>query len=149
MSLYKNVLCGLNIEDDNSTDSMMEIVSVALALAGQNRNQLHIAHVCDPPVTGYGEGIGHHHPMTEARVRQNIYPRLKQILDSHQLPARQGHIIFGSTTAAMHQLARDLGCDLIVIGHHQRSILSRLLGSTTHNILQEAPCDILTVSVIG
>lgn len=149
MSPFKKVLCGLDLDDDNLARNAPQIIAVALAMAGDDPCRLHLTHVCDPPVTGYGEGTGNHHQMTEARIRQHTFPRLKQLLESHHLPAGQGHIIFGPMTDAIHQLAQDLGCDLIVIGNINRSILSKLLGSRTNNILQDAPCDVLTVNIHG
>lgn len=149
MNPYKKVLCGLDLNNDNVDDSAGQMIKVALTLTADEAGEIHLAHVCDPPVTGYGEGTGHHHQMTQAQMRQDTYPHLKQMLATHNLPVCQGHIIFGPTTDAMHQLARELDCDLIIIGNHNRSILSRLLGSTTNHILQGAPCDVLTVNVAG
>lgn len=149
MNPYKKVLCGLDFNDDNVHHNVGQIMKVAMALTSNEPDHIHLAHVCDSPVTGYGEGISHHHSVTEAKIRQNTYPYLKHMLEIHHLPASQGHIIFGPTTDAMHQLARELNCELIIIGKHNRSILSRLLGSTTNHILQGAPCDVLTVNLGG
>lgn len=147
MSCYKIVLCGVDLNDERLMENVERIIAAALPLAGNDSSSLHIAHVCDTPVTGYGESTGHHHQMTEAQIRQQYYPLLRPILEHHHLAPCHGHIIFGPTTEAMHRLAGELSCDLIVIGNHNRSILSRLLGSTTNHILQGAPCDVLTVDI--
>lgn len=147
MSVYKIVLCGIDLNDEQLVEHVERIVGAALPLVDHDPARIHLAHVCDPPVTGYGESTGHHHQMTEAQIRQQNYPLLRQILERHLLQPCQGHIIFGSTTEAVHQLAEELGCDLLVIGNRGRSILSRLLGSTTDHILKGAPCDVLTVNI--
>jgi nucleotide-binding universal stress UspA family protein len=53
---------------------------------------------------------------------------------------------YGSTAREICEQARDLGTDLIVLGTHGRSGLSRaLLGSVAERVVRRAPCPVLTV----
>ncbi len=52
-----------------------------------------------------------------------------------------------STKEGIIRAAKDLKADLIVIGAHTRHGLSLLLGSTANAILNDAPCDVLTIKL--
>lgn len=52
-----------------------------------------------------------------------------------------------STKEGIIRAATDLNVDLIVIGAHTRHGLSLLLGSTAKAILNDAPCDVLTIKL--
>jgi universal stress protein A len=45
----------------------------------------------------------------------------------------------------IHRLARELRCDLVVVGSHGRHGLALLLGSTANDVLHGAQCDVLAV----
>jgi len=44
-------------------------------------------------------------------------------------------------------MAKEQGCDLIVVGSHGRHGLALLLGSTSNDLLHGAPCDTLAVAL--
>ncbi|PWD86867.1 universal stress protein [Ignatzschineria cameli] len=52
-----------------------------------------------------------------------------------------------STKEGILRAAEELKADLLVIGSHTRSGLGVLLGSTSGSIINDSPCDILTVKV--
>jgi universal stress protein A len=52
----------------------------------------------------------------------------------------------GDPVSEIVRLAGELGCDLVVMGMHGRTGLSRLLvGSVTEEVLRAAPCPVVTV----
>src|SRR5678816_1037870 len=52
----------------------------------------------------------------------------------------------GDARDTINQTAKELGCDLIVMGTHGRRGLSRaLLGSVAETVVRSAPCPVLTV----
>jgi nucleotide-binding universal stress UspA family protein len=56
----------------------------------------------------------------------------------------------GTPFVEIVRYARDLNCDLIVIGTHGRSGLAHvLLGSTAEKVVRKAPCPVLTVRPEG
>jgi nucleotide-binding universal stress UspA family protein len=53
-------------------------------------------------------------------------------------------LVWGDPVKEIHAAARDLGADLIVIGHRRRGTFSRLWkGSIGAAIIADAPCDVL------
>ena len=56
-------------------------------------------------------------------------------------------LIYGGATEEILRVAGEIRCDLIVMGTHGRSGLSRLLmGSVAEGVLRRAHCPVLTVS---
>ena len=53
----------------------------------------------------------------------------------------------GATRGEVIRAAEEEGCDLIVVGSHERHGLALLLGSTANAILHHAPCDVLAVRI--
>jgi universal stress protein A len=52
----------------------------------------------------------------------------------------------GNPAAVILQVAREKKCDLIVMGTHGRTALSRvLMGSVAEEVVRKAPCLVLTV----
>jgi universal stress protein F len=54
-------------------------------------------------------------------------------------------IAIGSPWQSICDAARDLACDLIVIGSHGYSGLDRLLGTTAAKVINHASCSVLVV----
>jgi nucleotide-binding universal stress UspA family protein len=54
------------------------------------------------------------------------------------------HILPGHPSTVIPELARELGCDLIVTGFHGHSAIhDRIFGSTTHGIISHSECSVL------
>jgi universal stress protein A len=147
VSRYQKILCCLDLDEDKVDTSSAQILEAALALTDEDSGRLHVVHICEHPITGYGEATGSNLQVTEAQIRQHTYPRLKSILQRHLIPVSQGQIAFGQPSTVIHQLASELSCDLIIVGGHEKSVRDRLLGSTSRSVLQGAPCDVLAVKI--
>jgi nucleotide-binding universal stress UspA family protein len=117
-------------------------VGMATSLARDSGAKLLIVHVEEPP-TAYGGGelyYGIPEPVTEdlRKMLTKVVPTDPQVPFEHRL-------ITGEPAEAVVRLAKDEGVDLIVMGTHGRSGISRLLmGSVAEAIVRRAPCPVLT-----
>jgi nucleotide-binding universal stress UspA family protein len=122
-------------------------LSLATILARDTGATLIIVHVEEPPVA-YGGGemyYGVPEPAYEEieRMLREITPPDKNIAFEHRM-------ITGDPASAIVRLAEEEHVDLIVMGTHGRTGLSRLLmGSVAEAIVRRAPCPVLTFKHSG
>jgi len=138
MNRYHSLLCAVNLNEGSQT-----VVEAAAQLA--SRENIHLLHVCEHPITGYGESIGSNHRVTEAQIKQHAFPQLSALAELASIDAGNTEILFGEPVEMIRQAANHHHCDLIVIGSHGRQGLQRLLGSTASSMLHGTPCDVLTI----
>jgi universal stress protein A len=75
--------------------------------------------------------------------------RLERLIAKYpSLKKDQSHLTYGQPRQEIHHLAKEQGCDLIVVGSHGRHGLALLLGSTANDVLHGAPCDVLAVKLV-
>lgn len=114
---------------------------VACALARDHAGSLVLLYVVPPPMS-YGETLARQPPDSFYRQMWNKIHELETpagIRVEHRLED-------GDPTRMILEVARDTNCDLIVMGTHGRTGLSRLLmGSVAEKVLRRAPCPVLTV----
>ncbi len=115
---------------------------LACAVARDYGARLLVLHVSTPFVA-YGEGMVTTPPpdYTETlRVRlQKIRSGDPKVLIEHKL-------VEGDPAADILRVAREAGCDLIILGTHGRTGLGRLLmGSVAEVVVRRAHCPVLTV----
>jgi nucleotide-binding universal stress UspA family protein len=115
---------------------------VACALARDYGAPLLVLHVCSPFVI-YGSSVAvevtpSHLDACLARLRQ---------METHDPRVRIEHrLVEGDAGTEILRVARENGCDLIVMGTHGRTGLGRLLmGSVAEEVVRKAPCSVLTV----
>jgi nucleotide-binding universal stress UspA family protein len=117
-------------------------LGLATSLARDSGATLLIVHVEEPP-TAYGGGelyYGMPEPVTED-LRKML---LKVVPTDPDVPAEH-RLVTGEPASALVKLAKDEAVDLIVMGTHGRSGLSRLLmGSVAEAVVRRAPCPVLT-----
>ena len=117
-------------------------LEMATALARDAGATLVIVHVEEPP-TAYGGGefyYGIAEPVTAdlRRMLAEVKPTDPQVPYQHRL-------ITGEPASAIARLAEDENVDMIVMGTHGRSGLSRLLmGSVAEAVVRRAKCPVLT-----
>jgi nucleotide-binding universal stress UspA family protein len=115
---------------------------LACALARDRGAPLLVLHVCSPFVI-YGSSVAvevppSHLEACRARLRQ-LDPHDPRVLIEHRL-------VEGDAGTEILRVARETGCDLIVMGTHGRTGLGRLLmGSVAEVVVRKAPCPVLTV----
>jgi len=117
-------------------------LAMATALARDSGATLIIAHVEEPPVA-YGGGemyYGTPEPALEEiqRMLQEVKPQDLGVKFEHRL-------IAGDPAGAICRLAEELDVDLIIMGTHGRTGLSRLvMGSVAEAVVRRATCPVLT-----
>jgi nucleotide-binding universal stress UspA family protein len=117
-------------------------LAMATALARDTGATLVIAHVEEPPVA-YGGGelyYGIPNPATE-----DLRNMLHEIKPSDSSVPCEYRLITGDPATAVVRLAEEEEVDIIVMGTHGRTGLSRLLmGSVAEAVVRRAKCPVLT-----
>lgn len=130
----------------------------ALLFAAQLRDEqgglLSILHVIDSPYVPYVRAFGHERDAREAldQLRDDQLAELHQFVDKalgEFTGSREAHtlaVVFGDPPSTIATQAQTLLAQLIIVGAHGRTDLSRyLLGSTAEKLVTTAGCDILVV----
>lgn len=115
----------------------------AVSLARDYGATLTVLHVAEPPVVGYGEGPV---PFDPVQHKEALRQRLHQ-LQAHDPQVKvDWDLVEGHPTTEILRMADEIPCQVIVLGTHGRTGLSRvLLGSVAEQVLRGARCLVLTV----
>ena len=121
----------------------------AKIMAEQWQAKLELLHVVDIPVYPVLEDVavmGMPSLWDEDLAKMLLETSEKRL---HEI-AKQYHIadfmtISGSPSDEIITMAKVNKMDLIVMGFHGLSGFKRLIGSTTHSVINDAPCDVLAV----
>ncbi len=115
---------------------------LATALARDCGATLIIVHVEEPPIA-YGGGemyYGVPEPASEDLQRM-----LEQVVPTDRAVPYEHRLVTGDPASAVAQLAAEENADMIVMGTHGRTGLTRLLmGSVAEAVVRRAPCPVLT-----
>jgi nucleotide-binding universal stress UspA family protein len=118
-------------------------LQLAVSLARDSGATLLIVHVEEPPVA-YGGGemyYGMPEPATE-----DLQQMLRAVVPSDPEVAFEHRLITGDPATTIVRFAEEQGVDLIVMGTHGRTGLTRLLmGSVAEVIVRKASCPVLTL----
>jgi nucleotide-binding universal stress UspA family protein len=115
---------------------------LACALARDHNAPLIVLQV-QPPFVAYGDGlVGVPPPDCTDELRARL-----RDLDPHDPKVvLERRLIEGEPSTEILRVAREAGCDLIVMGTHGWTGLRRLLmGSVAEDVVRKAPCPVLTV----
>jgi nucleotide-binding universal stress UspA family protein len=116
---------------------------LAVALARDYGATLTIAHVVPVPMVAYTMGELAALPDSNIEEARQL---LEQIRPSDPNIHVDHRIAEGDPAREILDLAKKGHCDLIVMGTHGRSGLSRLMaGSVAEEVMRHAPCPVLTV----
>jgi universal stress protein A len=120
-----------------------EALRWATALARDSGAKLIIVHVEEPPMA-YGGGemyLG-----AEQGDREELRKSLVQVVPADSKVAFEHKLLVGDPATAIVEAADQENADLIVIGTHGRTGLTRLLmGSVAEAVVRRAKCPVLTV----
>jgi nucleotide-binding universal stress UspA family protein len=138
---FHAVLCPTDFSDASAA-----AVAVAAGLADESRATLHLVHVVDWP---FGHTVG---PDPVTTLRESLVAQAAQDLQPllpprpRGTPAAEALVLAGHPAAQIVAAARARSADLIVMGVSGRGVVGlTVLGSTTHRVLREACCPVLTV----
>lgn len=116
-------------------------LAYASTLAKESGAELHLVYVYEETIA-YTEGLGSYVPPADLEPDKE---RLKNTLPTKDVPCRHEFIV-GHPADALVDYAKDKNIDLIVMGTHGRTGLSRLLmGSVAEAVVRRAPCPVLTM----
>ncbi|MGC4231887.1 MAG: universal stress protein [Niabella sp.] len=136
------------------------VLNKAAEMAHKLNAELHLVHVI-PPIGTY-TGVNVMDPL--GALEPAILPNEMELIDAHkksaeeqlnklveQLPVKPVaiNILLGSVEEEVVNYAQETDAEMIVVGTHQRSGLSRLLsGETSVRILHEAQIPILVIPTV-
>ena len=123
------------------------VLPQAEALAKQKSASLLILHVEEPPLA-YGGGelyYGLPEPNSE-----RILKMLDNVRPSDQTVAFTHRLAMGDPAGEIVRIAAEEGVEMIVLGTHGRSGLTRMLmGSVAESVVRRAPCPVLVYRAVA
>lgn len=130
------------------SDPSRSALEMACALARDFGAELVVCHVAPPPVIAAGDGLVVELPSGE--TDEQVAARLERVEpDAPGVPVMR-RPLRGDPVSEIVRLADELDADLIVLGTHGRSGLSRLLlGSVAEGVMRKAPCPVVTVKAVA
>ena len=142
MGVYNTILLAVDLSDEAE-----EVAARASSLATAHNAKLHVAHVIEPLSFAYGGDNPIDFSTIQEEIQKQAENQLRTMCDRLSIPAAQLHLVMGRPENEIHNLAKSLPADLIVVGSHGRHGLALLLGSTANGVLHGASCDVLAVRV--
>jgi nucleotide-binding universal stress UspA family protein len=135
--------CDLSAASDNALER-------AIAIAALHRAKLVLVHAqsTEAPVAEVDNAVLHQIGEVSAAIRAEAALRLASKLAEIQALGLQAAVIsrIGAPDEVLASAAHDEATDLIVVGTHGHSGVSRfLLGSVANTTIRRAPCDVLVV----
>ncbi len=116
---------------------------VACSLARSQNARVVVLHVCPPVVFNFGEGAA---TTTLQQEKEKLRERLLRIQPLYPDVYLEHRLEEGGPAEEILRVAKQISCDLIVMGTHGRQGLHRvLMGSVAEQVLREAPCPTLAV----
>src|SRR5262245_54736671 len=126
--------------DFSHTDEL--VMRLASTLARDTGAGLLIVHVEEPPLA-YG-GCEMYYGIPDP-AKPDLHEMLERVKPADPQLAFEHRMVIGEPAAAIVELAKEENADLIVMGTHGRTGLSRvLMGSTAEAVVRRAPCPVLT-----
>ena len=142
MGEYKHILIGVDL-----TVESREVSRRAGALKVAFNAKLSCVHVIEPLSLAYGGDIPMDLSTIQEQIQDTAKNHLAEFASSLDIADEDRHLIFGRPETEIHNLAKEIYSDLIVVGSHGRHGLALLLGSTANGVLHGATCDVLAVRV--
>lgn len=141
-SLFANVLCAI----DHSPSSLRAL-RLATALASESNARLTLVNVVEkatsePALAGGFTGADHESLLVSA-ARTHLHKLLPSEPDARA--AARDLVLTGKPYRAILHLAQEQRTDVIVVGAHGGLVSLLGVGSTTHHIVREATCPVISV----
>jgi len=139
--LPKNIL----VPTDLSVEAGLAI-DYACELARELHAKVHLLNVVGLPAIGVPElGVAMSATVMDSMIHDN-HEALDKIADAHRGEIGQVLLKTGEARDVINATAKELDADLIVMGTHGRTGISRaLLGSIAETVVRTAPCPVLTI----
>lgn len=144
-ALYKTILCPLDFSGGST-----RALDYALSLAQEADARLILLHVIESLLGESGAAEMGHLSVAEFHryLEEDAVAQLKSIVpeQARAWSAPEERVTRDRAYREILRIAKDEGVQLIVMGVQGKGALNRLLfGSTTHHVIREAVCPVLTV----
>lgn len=146
---YKTILVAIDASDEAD-----QVLEAALAMAARGSSRIRVVTVVPPVMSGVsgldGASFSATWPLQELEqaATREITDNVRERTARFGVPPGQVDVLVGRPATEIHDHARRIEADLIVIGSHGRHAVSRLmLGSTANGVVHGARCDVLTVRI--
>ena len=144
-ALFKTILCPLDF-----SDSSLQAAEYALSLAKEADARLILLHVIDSFFEEPPDSADAHFDSDAYRkfLEERAMARLRAVVpeDARTWCKPEERIVYGKAHREILRVAAEVGAEAILMGVHGRGVIDRMLfGSTTHNVIRQAPCPVLTL----
>ena len=146
MAVYQHILIAIDF-----SESSVKALKKAQKLAIEFHAKIELVHVVDIPIYPVLEdaavmGMPGIWDSEQAEQLMSLSEeKLKKWADEYQI--KDYKILEGAPNSEITALAKVNKADLIIMGFHGLSGLRRLIGSTTHSVINNAPCDVLAIKL--
>jgi universal stress protein A len=124
-------------------------VKQAIELAKKSDAELLVTHAYQPPGVAQAESFSPGiYDEWDRAMRSYADDQLRPIVEEakRQGVRARGLLVAGAPYDAINEAAREKGADLVVMGTHGRTGVSRFfLGSVASRVISTAPCPVLTI----
>jgi nucleotide-binding universal stress UspA family protein len=140
----KNILVAVDLDD-----SAQLLVEKAAEQAEKFGSKVWVLHVADPEPDFVGNKVGPQY-IRDLRVKELIHEhqlvrKYTDYLKTKNIDA-DGLLIAGATVQLILEEIEKLNIDLVVIGHHQHSLMYQIFTGTTHSaIVKKSKVPVLIV----
>jgi nucleotide-binding universal stress UspA family protein len=136
--MYRTILVGLD-----GSEREPGVFRAATELARAIGAQVHVCRAVAIPV-GLPDAVWSM-PMAQldAELVADAERAIGQRVASSPVPIHRAHIRMGHAAEVLHDVAIEIGADLVVIGAHGYGVLERLIGTTASKIVHRMPCAVL------
>ncbi len=142
MATYQHILLAIDLTDDAA-----DVVDRGVSLSQAYGAKLSIVHVIEPISFTYGGDIPLDFSGVQEEIQKQATAQLAALAGPLGIEEKSQHIVLGRPESEIHNLAQEIGADLIVVGSHGRHGLALIFGSTANGVLHGAGCDVLAVRV--
>jgi universal stress protein A len=133
------------------TDEAVQVLEIALGVAGEHGARLSVCTVVKPLTHVYGglDMMAYTHASVnfEQEAANQARAQVQAMAGRLGIAASDVHVYVGSPAIQLVEAAASMDIDLIVVGSHGKHGLGLLLGSTANGVLHRAHCDVLTVRI--
>lgn len=144
MANYQHIVLAVDLSEEAS-----HVAEKAQTLAGLYDAELSIVHVIEPVSFTYGGDIPLDFSGIQEEIRKQAQEQLNKLAQRLEIDEERQHLLMGRPETEIHNLAKEIAADLIVVGSHGRHGLALIFGSTANGVLHGASCDVLAVRVPG
>ncbi len=139
--MYTRILHATDLSENH-----FNMCQQAVEVAKRFDAALFLLHVIEPPPSlQLAQGLGF--AEFDKPLKEDAQTVMGVLGEAVNIPASQQFVEIGSIKMHVLAKAKELGCELIIIGSHTPHNLPTFLGSTAHAVIHQAKCDVLTLRV--